>query len=68
MAAYWLVKSPIPLGALASSAHQPQPLYWARLSTKPCPPGSSRGGLVGISVKPIRPSMVEVSSQVRISR
>lgn len=68
IAAYWLVMPPMPRGALASVPHQPYELYWAIVSTKPCPAASSRGGQVGISVKPMRPSIVEVISQVLARR
>lgn len=68
MAAYWLVSPPSPRGALASPPHQPYELYCAIVSTKPWLASSSRGGQVGISVKPTRPISVEISSQVRSSR
>ncbi|KKZ70249.1 hypothetical protein VO63_29930 [Streptomyces showdoensis] len=68
IAAYWLVSAPIPRGALASAPHHPYPLNRAIVSTNPWPGSSSRGGQVGSSVKPTRPSRVESISQVLAAR
>lgn len=68
IAAYWLVIPLSPRGALAPSPHQPYALYCAIVSTKPWLASSSRGGQVGISVKPTSPSSVEFISQTRAAR